>query len=170
MPLKTINTILNGFEYDSLTGFMLSLAPSFKYGAGFLTLLAGCLAFAETVFGLESAGFLALLVMMVTEVITGTLASKLRGEKIVSRKFARFGLKTAVYLVLIAVPHSIHLSFVVRGNLLASNLLEWLYLYLIMQIVLENLISILENIGSITGKPKTDWIQKIKSKINKVLS
>lgn len=115
----------------------------------------------DKIFGLDNAGFIALLVVFVTELITGISAAVIRKESISSIKLSRFGLKVACYLVLIGVSYSLAQSFAGHNKAVASWVFDWLNVFLVVQIVLENIVSILENLAVISGKDKTAWINKI---------
>jgi len=115
----------------------------------------------DKLFGLDNAGFIALLVVFVTELVTGISASVIRKEKISSIKLSRFGLKVACYLVLIFVSYTMSVSFDAHHKAVGAWVFDWLNVFLIIQISLENIISILENLAVISGKDKTAWINKI---------
>lgn len=119
-------------------------------------------------FGLDDSAFIALLVVFVTELISGITASRIRKETFSSMKLSRFSLKVACYLVLIGVTYSMYLSFQHHNDYLASVMFDWMHIFLTVQIVFENIISILENIAVISGKDKSAWIEKLKDKLNTV--
>ena len=141
--------------------------PSLKYnltvlGVG-VSAISGII---QTVFGLDWQAFAALLGVLVWELVSGIVASRIKGEPFSSSRLSRFGFKTAQYLILMAVPYLISVSLRASGKTLAAEVLEWLYLFFVVQIVFENVISILENHAVITGKDKTHWINKIQDKLN----
>ena len=92
-----------------------------------------------------------------------TLKYQLRGEPFESKKFSRFSFKTVYYLVLMAVPFLFSESFRYQEKHAAAAIFDSIYVFLVLVIVLEVLVSILENVGTITGKPKTYWIERLKS-------
>lgn len=102
---------------------------------------------------------------MITELISGIQASKVRKEPFESAKLSRFSFKVAYYLVIMMVPHLFAVSYEDRGNMIVSAIFQYIQVFLVLQIVLEVLVSILENMGTISGKPKTHWIKVIKDKI-----
>jgi len=162
-----INNLLAGFEYDGIGSFMWSLCPTIKYDMAFLMVfLSVPLALVEQVFGLDYMAVGGLLLVMLLELASGTYASHISKQEFSSRKLSRFTFKSACYLVLISVPYLFYTSFNRHGSTLAASIFEWLHLFLVVQIVLENIFSILENMAVIQGKPKTFWIDKIKGKIN----
>ena len=167
---KAVSELLNGFEYSSNLEFMQSLVPSLKYQLLFITMFTSAL-FAEVdkVFGLDAMAIGALIVVMLLELASGTYASRIKKIPFSSRRLSRFTFKMACYLVLISVPYLFEVSFKKHDNDLAAGLFAWLHVFLVVQIVVENIVSILENLAQIQGKDKTYWIDKIKSKITNSL-
>lgn len=167
--MRWLHKLLAGYGYDSLQDLGGSLMPSVKYN---LTLLSiGLSAFSgivQTVFGLDWQAFAAFLVVLAWELVSGIIASRIKGEPFSSSRLSRFGFKTAQYLILIAVPYLVSVSLRASGRTLAAEVLEWLYLFFVVQIVFENIVSILENQATITGRDKAHWISKIQDKINKL--
>lgn len=125
--------------------------------------------FINKIFGLDELAFGALITAMIIEVLSGLYASHLRKQSFSSHKFSRFTVKSACYLILIAVPYIFSNSYRERGNNTIAEIFEWLHLFFVIQIVAEHIISILENAAIIQGKKKTYWIDKIKSKIGDAL-
>lgn len=135
--------------------------------------LAGFSALLEASLGLRHLTILAFVVLVTLELITGLVASKIRGEKIVSRKFSRFGLKVFVWLTLLYVVNAIKIEYSDQGgnfSNLASGFFTWLHGTLFIYIVIEYLISVLENLSVITGKNNDTLITKIIKKLNGFLS
>lgn len=124
-------------------------------------ILSCCWVDVDKIFGLDNGGFIALLVVFITELITGISAAIIRKESISSMKLSRFGLKVACYLVLIGVSYSLSESFTAHHKAVGAWVFDWLNIFLVIQISLENIISILENLAVISGKDKTVWISKI---------
>ena len=121
-------------------------------------------------FGLDDTAFIALLVVFVAELVSGITASRVRKETFSSLKLSRFSVKVACYLVLIGVSYSMNISFKHHGDFLASVIFDWMHIFLVVQIVFENMISILENVAVIGGKDKSAWIEKITVKLNTLFS
>jgi len=162
---KLFNGLLQGFEYDSGLEFMCSLVPSIKYQMLLVTLfISTIIAEIDVIFGLDATAVGGLIAVMLLELASGTLASQIQKQPFSSRKLSRFTFKMACYLVLIAVPYVFEVSFKKHGNDLASGLFGWLHVFLVTQIVVENIVSILENLAVIMGKEKTYWIDRIKDK------
>jgi len=115
----------------------------------------------DKLFGLDEGSLIALLVVFVAELVTGVSASIIRKESISSIKLSRFGLKVSCYLVLIYVSYTMGQNFEAHKKAVGAWVFDWLNVFLIVQITLENIISILENLAVISGKEKTTWINKI---------
>jgi len=158
--------LLKTFDWHSIEEFLLSLAPSFKYKINIaLMILSSVWVSLDKVFGLDNTAFIALLVVFITELVSGITASHIRNEPLSSMKLSRFSLKVACYLVLIGVSYCMHMSFDHHDKFIASVIFGWLHVFLIVQIVFENFVSILENLSVISGKDKTAWIIQIKDKL-----
>lgn len=162
--------LLRDFDYASIPEFAQSLFPTSRYGISTTAIvISGTASIAETVFGMNWLAFLAFLAVMVAEVVTGLLASHVKKVPFSSAKLSRFSLKVAAYLVLISAPHLMAISYS-NHNELASTIFNWIHVFLVVQISVEYMVSILENIAVIDGKPKTHLIGKIKDKIDNLLS
>lgn len=133
---------------------------------------AGVSAIAETIFGLHSFTIMAFAVLVVLELLTGLIASKVRGEQIVSHKFGRFGLKVLVWMTLLYITNSMRLEYIDNDTNfggLASTFFTWLHGTFFIYITIEYLISVLENLGVITGDSKRSLINTIINKLNSFL-
>lgn len=163
--------LLATFDYHSLAEFAQSLAPSSKYK---LTIASAIMSFffpfVDRVFGLDAYAFGALLLVFVAELTSGLIAAHIRKETFSSMKLSRFTFKVFYYLVLIALPYVMSVSFKDHNKTTAAIMFDWLHLFLLAQIILENIVSILENLAVISGKDKTHWIRKIQDKISGFLS
>lgn len=162
--------LLRSFEYDNLSHLASSLMPSTKYHLTALcTSMSAMGVLVNRLFGLDALAFGALLVVMVTELTSGVMAAFVRKEAFSSTKLTRFLFKMFYYLVLISVPYLMAQSFFSSGKELPAVIFDWMHVFLVVQIVLENMVSILENVSVISGKPKTHWINKIQEKVGGLL-
>lgn len=162
--------LLKTFDWHSIDEFLLSLAPSFKYKMNVgLMVLSFLWTPIDKAFGLDNAAFIALLVVFVTELISGITASRIRKEKFSSMKLSRFSVKAASYLVLIGVTYAFAQNYKHHNDAIAEWVFDWMHIFLVVQIVFENIISILENLAVISGKPKGAWVEKIKDKLSSFL-
>lgn len=164
--------ILKTFAYNGWTDLASSLAPSTKYEhiTAMGITLSSVIVVVQVMFGLDALAFLALLVIMVAELSSGIIASKIRKEKFSSMKLSRFTFKVAYYLILIFVTNTMANGFRATDQELAYTVFHWMHLFLTIQIVLENIVSVLENLSVISGKEKTHWIRKIQDKIQNLLN
>lgn len=163
--------LLKTFDYHSLTEFKASLAPSVKYDFTIQCLFVTVSWVSiDKIFGLDQAGFIALLVIFLTELISGIWAARVRGEHLSSVKLSRFSLKVACYLVMIGVSYSLYGSFKTHDKMVAAWAFDWLHIALVTQVGFENTISILENISTINGKEKEAIVIKITEKLNSLFS
>ena len=163
---KSLNYLLEGFEYNGFVDFFQSFVPSVKYNVlGLVLLWSACFAEIDRTFGIDAGAVMALALVMAFELISGIYASHIQHVPFSSKKLSRFTFKCACYLVLIAVPYLFEVSFKKHGNSIAGSLFEWLHIFFVVQIVLENIVSILENLSVIQGKDKTYWIDRIKEKL-----
>jgi len=167
---KIITNILDGFEYLSITEFAHSLVPTVKYNLmAMVLILSAGLGWVDKIFGLSALAVGALVLVMFAELGSGIYASHVKKEEFSSKRLSRFGVKIACYLILISVPYILYDSAHAHGNTVAAYLFEWMHTFLMIQVVAENIISILENVAVIQGKDKNFWIEKIKSKITGTL-
>ena len=162
--------LLKTFDWHSINDFALSLMPSCRYRINVVLLILSTVWVSiDKVFGLDSAAFIALLIVFVTELISGVTASRIRKEQFSSMKLSRFSLKVACYLVLIGVSYTMAASFRGHKDELAAIYFDWLHIFLTVQIVFENIVSILENVACIGGKDKSAIIEKIVTKVNQLI-
>lgn len=135
--------------------------------------VAGISSIVENVMGLHGLTVLAFVSLVILELITGLAASKSRGESIQSHKFSRFGLKVFVWMTLLFITHSLQLEYAGHTDLLSQmtgGFFSWLHGALFVYIILEYLISVLENLGSLTNeKSKKTLITAIIDKLNSFL-
>jgi hypothetical protein len=167
---KFLDQLVSSFGFSCTSDFSNSIVH-----VNLLTLtipLAGFSALVESFLGLQNLTILAFVVLITLELITGLVASKIKGEKIVSHKFSRFGFKIFVWLTLLYVVNTIKIEYSEQGgnfSTLASGFFTWLHGTLFIYVVIEYLISVLENLGVITGKNNDTLIIKIIKKLNSFL-
>jgi len=162
--------LLRSFEYDNLSHLLSSLMPSTKYQLTTVcTSISATGVLVNRIFGLDFLAFAALLAVLAGELSSGIIAAFVKKEQFSSTKLTRFLFKVFYYLVLIAVPYLMAQSFFNSGKELPAVIFDWMHVFLVVQIVLENMVSILENVSVISGKPKTHWINKIQDKVGGLL-
>lgn len=163
--------LLRTFDFHDVTAFGESLVPSHRYGSTtVLMIFCAIWVSIDKVFGLDGAAFIALGMVFFAELTTGVVAAHIRGETISSVKLSRFSLKVACYLVMIAVSYLMAQSFTNHKDDVAAVAFNWLHIFLVAQIVMENIVSILENLAVINGKDKSAWISKIQEKFNALIN
>lgn len=162
--------ILASFEYDSLEHLGQSLTPSIKYSLTYFTASLACMgAGIKQLLGIGDAAFVALCVIMLAELISGLVASRIRGEKLSSIRWSRFGLKLGLWFIVLYVAHKIGMDFRERGSETVAVLVDWTHTALILNIFFEYLLSVLENISVISGKSNDCLIEKIRERIQNLL-
>jgi len=159
-----LNYIVTNFGFSCISDFNTSLIHR-NWALGLIP-LAGLSSVIETVFGLQGLTILAFVTLVILELTTGLIASHVRGEPIISKKFGRFGLKMLVWLVLLFVINSLKKEYHDEGNFneLAAGLFTWLHGTLFIYVNLEYLISVLENLGVISGRNNDGLIKLIRDK------
>lgn len=162
---KIINYVVENFGFDNITDFTKSIVHT-KLLA--LTIpIAGISSIIESIFGLQSLTILSFTLLVTLELITGLIASKVKKIKIESKKFGRFGLKVFVWLSLIFILNTLKIEYTTHEDTfgsIAEGLFNWLHGTLFIYVCLEYLISVLENLGEISGKNTEGIIKKIKRK------
>lgn len=164
--------LLNGFGYADSADFnrsvfkLLCVKTSAKWTTIIATAITG-LVFEYT--GMDMPVFMAFIFLIVAEFWTGVKVSvKMKKERFRSRKFGRMILKIGVYIMIITVLH----VFSKRINApdlmgLSLNPFTWLYYTVLVAIVLQMVISWLENLGSLGYKETKTIAGFILRKLNK---
>lgn len=163
------------FGFENISDFFNSLVHPklllFTLPASILSF--SILASLENWLGISSMAIIGFIVAVVLELVTGLWASIIKGTPISSRKFSRFGLKIFVWLGLLMVTNSFHLSYVDQHDIL-SEVSEYffytLHNILVIYIMTEYIISILENFATINGKSDSILISFIKAKRKKIFN
>ena len=171
-------SMLATYDYHGFSSFFESLAPSFRYGLTKLmlpfslviypslaTFIAMLFPAVESAMGISGPAFIAMLLAFAVELTSGLMASHISKQQFSSLRLSRFTFKVFIYLVIIAVPHHWAQNFSARHEDVMAAIFDWTQCAFIIQIAFENFVSILENLGVITGKPKTELINKIKDKL-----
>ncbi|MGE0931670.1 phage holin family protein [Peijinzhouia sedimentorum] len=132
-------------------------------------ILSGIAAVILQVLGINWIAALLLFLTMIVEVQSGIKASGKRGEPKSSMKMSRFTFKLFVYLIVIATPYNFATSYADSGNTLGAQIFEWIHVALILQVWREYTISILENLATINGKPKEQYLNLFEEKLKSFL-
>jgi hypothetical protein len=165
--MKILSRFLQTYEYASFEEFMLSLAPSFKYRLQSLTLTLSFLAgIVDQLFGIGPALAVAMVVAILVETWSGIKASKKRGQKFSSFRFSRCIIKIFVWFTLLYITHAFESDFAARSGIVSSAahlFFQFVFIVILTYFMIEYVTSILENMGSITGKDKRVLIDVIQN-------
>ncbi len=130
--------------------------------------IAAVSSYAEQYFGLKLVTVIAFVCLLTLELITGMMVSRIKRQRLNSKRFSRFGFKVFTWLLLFFIVHSLKVQFK-DENLLVAEVFGWLYSIIIIYVTLEYLISVLENIAVISGKSSSKLIQALRHKLDKLL-
>jgi phage-related holin len=168
--MKAINKILQGYGWDGLNDFGVSLAPSFKYHLGFISItMSALIATLQSVLGLTLLTGFAFMALAFVEVLTGIYASvAIKKQKLQSGKMGRFIIKLALMLICLFVLGAFSKEYK-ETNYLLGELFTWMRDGVFSFTVIEYLISILENVAVIGGKPNNQLLTAIKKRLDKIL-
>jgi hypothetical protein len=136
--------------------------------------IVGISSILEKYFGLSHLTIISFGLLISLELITGLISAKIKKIKLESRKFSRFGLKILIWFSLIFITNTLMLEY--KGHQdtassIAYTIFSWLHTFLFIYINMEYLISVLENLGVITGNKKdtNNIIKMIKDKVFNIL-
>lgn len=156
MVRELLNLLVGNFGFEDIGEFAHSL---FHYKHLILTIPTAfsVSVFVQSVLGLSGSVLVAFLIVAILEIITGITASKVEGEKVSSKRFSRFLLKIGVYGSIIFLFHSLHANALEAyiagtGTGFMASIYSWLHIGVVLLVSIEYAISLLENIGRITGK------------------
>jgi phage-related holin len=162
--LEEMNYLVQGFGFSSTADFAESTFHVSKnwWAISFLSMVMGSLAwFVETYIGMTPAVYLAFIVLLAIEFVTGIQASLKSGQKIQSRKFGRMIVKIGVYTCIIGLIHTF------KGMGGEIPIYFWIYYTLFNMVVVQMLISVLENLSKLGYADSTLFLRVIKNKLNK---
>lgn len=162
-----IQRILDSYGYESITEFLLSLCPSFKYHIQVPTLtISSVIALIAHILGVGPLIVAAMLIAVCVETSTGIWASHIKKITFESFKFSRCVLKVFIWMSLIFMVNAFYLECSDSEewyNQLGSFFFAVVKLFVLAYFVIEYLVSIMENLAVIDGKPKTEFIDGVKS-------
>jgi phage-related holin len=151
--------LINNFGFENMNEFYNSFIHTkilhITIPLTFLT------SFFDALFGLNILTVLAFIILLVLELLTGLVASKIKNVKIESRKFSRFGIKLLTWLLLLFITNTFKIQY---ENETEYFYYRWLNSFVFMFVTTEYLISVLENISVISGKSYKKLISDIKQK------
>lgn len=167
--MKTLNTIVGFFGFDSFLEFSQSFI-SIKYlilTIPISLIMGGVISGVETWFGLKVATLGAFVFLLTIELISGIWASIIKGRKISSHRFSRFGMKLFLWLSFFLILNTLKRQQ--SDPSIVHFLYSWLFSMTMVYVCLEYLVSVIENIGVISGKSKLQLINKIIKKIKNLI-
>lgn len=172
---RPIDYLLQGFGYFDLHDFYTTLikttTPKLFVLMSITSITLGTIReFVEKTMGLDILVLGVFVFLIIAEWQTGLkVARKVKNEKIQSRKFGRMILKIGVYINILFSLHTLAsrtktLSF---GDMFEINPFMWLYYTVFTAIMLQLVISYLENLGSLGYKEAKGLVGIILRKYNK---
>lgn len=162
---KFISIILDDFGFSGISDFVRS---SFHVKLLIISIpISVVSAKVEMIFGLKSVTILAFTCLLGIELATGIASALRKGDKISSRKFGRFIFKLCIWLTCFFVTNSFAKEF--EAGTISNMLFTWLHSSLITYLCVEYLLSVIENMGKLSGKSTTPIVQKIRKKMEKYL-
>ena len=169
--MKVLVGLINGFGYEKLTDLSVSLLPSLKYeGLALLVIVFSSLgSLISRIFGIDTLAFGALLFVFLFELVSGLMRAVKTSETITSTKFSRFIFKVTNYLIVISVTYLMSCRFAENGEDLAASIFRYMHVFSTIQIVLENMVSISENMAVLNGRNKEHWVALLQKKVNRFL-
>ena len=164
--VRLFSKYLSTYGYDSIPDFLLSVAPSFKYGLQVPAIsLSAVAAFVTQWLGLSPFLAVAMLVAIATEMRTGIRASRRQGIPFESFRFSRCIIKLSIWLVLIYVIHAFYKECLLQEEVVYHTVVALFFsvvkFFVMSWFCVEHLTSILENLAVIDGKPKDELINKV---------
>ena len=148
--MRAINKFISEFGFDGFSEYMES---SFQWGVSQKPLIIGVslgtfATYFEDFIGMECIVYLAFIILLFMEFVTGVRASIKEGNKIDSKKFGRFILKIVTYTLIIGVINifSTRLNAPLVFNY-KINIYHWIYYVVLNMIVVQLIISVFENLG-----------------------
>jgi len=163
---KLFDSLVINFGFNDYIDFSQSLIHTkfLWFTIPFSIIVTSLQYFSEKFLGLYIITFAAFFILLILELITGIVASKIKGHKIESRKFSRFGLKVFVWICVVFVVQSLKLQYE-KNNSIIYSIYSGLHTFILGYINMEYLISVIENLGVITNKKYTVLIDQIKQKL-----
>ena len=162
--------ILQIFEWQTLTDFSESLLPSIKINTTLQVLTSSTIiGLINTLLGVNHTTIIAVFVALFAELITGIYASIKRGESLRSAKFGRFVFKAFIWLLSLFIVNAFTNEFAADKTPGTFTLMQWVRSVFILICFFEYMISINENMESITGR-KSTFIMYLKAKVKSFLS
>lgn len=164
--VRLFSKYLSTYGYESISDFLLSVAPSFKYGLQVPAIsLSAVAAFVTQWLGLSPFLAVAMLVAIATEMRTGIRASRRQGIPFESFRFSRCIIKLGIWLAIIYIVHAFYKECLMQEEFIYHTIGAFFFsvvkFFVMTWFCVEHLTSILENLAVIDGKPKDELINKV---------
>lgn len=172
--IKTVTETLNHFFSDfGFTGYYDFLQSSFHVENFkpiiISSVMLGTIAtYCEKYLGIEPIVYVAFVMLLAIEYFTGLSASLKEGKKFESKKLGRFIIKIAAYTTIIGIINIFKNGMkpmVVIDN--EINIYSWLYYTVFNMIVVQLIVSVLENYSRLGYKESNKIFGLIAGKLNK---
>lgn len=164
--VRLFSKYLSTYGYESISDFLLSVAPSFKYGLQVPAIsLSAVAAFVTQWLGLSPFLAVAMLVAIATEMRTGIRASRRQGIPFESFRFSRCIIKLGIWLAIIYIVHAFYKECLLQEEFIYHTIGAFFFsvvkFFVMTWFCVEHLTSILENLAILDGKPKDELINKV---------
>ena len=154
-----LSLLTEQFGFDNLHDFSTSLIH--RHLLWITIPVVGLGIYVEKAFGLSVVTMGAFICLLSIELITGIVASRIKGKKIQSKKFGRFGLKLFVWISLFFIVHSLQRQY--EGEAI-GYFYGWLHAFIVGYVTMEYVISVLENLAVISGKQNSIMVKLLRKK------
>lgn len=162
-----IERLLASYGFDSGVQFMQSMLPSLKYNFATVSAISSLVAgFISHYLGLTPLLVVIMGVAVFAEMVTGVRASTKSGQPFESFRFSRGILKICVWCVVFFIFNGFAgemEKFDGWPYLLAAAMFKVLHASAMVWFVIENGTSILENQAVLDNKPKTQYVEAVKT-------
>lgn len=164
--MKWLNNLVVDFGFASPSAVADSLFPSSRHGISAYVVAIGVVSTAcSSLFGLNAVVTFAFVNALLLEFVTGIAASLVDGRSFSSTKLFRFLFKLFIVLDVLFIVWQFVL-FYDKKSVIVYQLFSGLHTMLVVIQTLEYLISVTENLETITGKSTS----RLSGAINKVLN
>lgn len=124
--------------------------------------------FVENYIGLDPLVYIAFILLLFMEFLTGIKASVKEGVKIQSKRFGRVILKLLIYTILIGIVHTFRARLEMPSFLGSRvNIYSWIYFLTINLIVLQLILSVFENLNRLGFEESSKIYNSISKLIKK---
>ncbi len=159
--------MLSTYGFDGFTQFVESMLPSTKYNFAAASVGASVVTgFISQFLGLTPLLVVIMGVAVFAEMITGIRASHKSGQAFESFRFSRGVLKICVWCVIFFIFNGFAIEMAKFDGwpyVVAAAMFKILHASAMVWFVIENGTSILENQAVIDGKPKTQYVEAVKT-------